>query len=133
METTEHKGGEEDKQATSTNDVGWSGMLVSQYRKIKENAETYPYVWGSYIVRVMNCSNSANFTKYVSFAREKMCRCWGGRSCVVVGGGRSCVASVVGEDVVGNLGRRWPSLSASREEDVVVSVIVKLLCSESPS
>ncbi|XP_062112422.1 uncharacterized protein LOC133823591 [Humulus lupulus] len=49
METEEHKG-EEDKQATSTNDVSWSGMLVNQYRKIKENAETYPYVWGSYIV-----------------------------------------------------------------------------------
>ncbi|KDP35988.1 hypothetical protein JCGZ_08383 [Jatropha curcas] len=25
-------------------------MVEQQYQKIKENAETYPYVWGSYIV-----------------------------------------------------------------------------------
>ena len=48
METQQK--GEEDQQATSTNDVGWSGMVVEQYQKIKENAETYPYVWASYIV-----------------------------------------------------------------------------------
>ncbi|KAM6546768.1 hypothetical protein CsatB_027504 [Cannabis sativa] len=66
METTEHKGGEEDKQATSTNDVGWSGMLVNQYRKIKENAETYPYVWGSYIVVY------GGFTLYMAYRWRKL-------------------------------------------------------------
>ncbi|KAK6922781.1 hypothetical protein RJ641_011085 [Dillenia turbinata] len=30
--------------------TGWMGAIEEQYRKIKENAETYPYVWGSYIV-----------------------------------------------------------------------------------
>ncbi|KAF4385853.1 hypothetical protein F8388_010411 [Cannabis sativa] len=40
-----------------------------------------------------------------------MCRRWGGRS---------CVASVAGEDSVGDLGRRCPSSSASRGEDAVV-------------
>ena len=44
-----HKG-EEDQKAANPYDVGWSGMLKEQYRKIKENAETYPYVWASYIV-----------------------------------------------------------------------------------
>ncbi|GMN57026.1 hypothetical protein TIFTF001_026152 [Ficus carica] len=46
---TQHKG-EEDQKAANPSDVGWSGMLEEQYRKIKENAETYPYVWASYIV-----------------------------------------------------------------------------------
>ncbi|KAF4368472.1 hypothetical protein F8388_018596 [Cannabis sativa] len=66
METTEHKGGEEDKQGISTNDVGWSGMLVNQYRKIKENAETYPYVWGSYIVVY------GGFTLYMAYRWRKL-------------------------------------------------------------
>ncbi|KAL2478365.1 hypothetical protein Fot_47379 [Forsythia ovata] len=30
--------------------VGWGGKIEEQYRKIKEHAETYPYVWGSYIL-----------------------------------------------------------------------------------
>ncbi|KAF4354983.1 hypothetical protein G4B88_008458 [Cannabis sativa] len=46
--------------------------------------------------------------------------------------GRGCVGSVVGEDAVGDLGRRWASSSASRGEDAVVSVFVKWLSSESP-
>ncbi|KAM7273254.1 hypothetical protein ACFE04_027918 [Oxalis oulophora] len=29
---------------------GIPGMVLGQYRKIREHAETYPYVWGSYIV-----------------------------------------------------------------------------------
>ncbi|PIN09399.1 hypothetical protein CDL12_18013 [Handroanthus impetiginosus] len=29
---------------------GWGGKIEEQYRKIKEHAETYPYVWGSYIL-----------------------------------------------------------------------------------
>ncbi|XP_015885858.1 uncharacterized protein LOC107421190 [Ziziphus jujuba] len=44
-----HDGGD-DQQTTSAQDVGLRGMLEEQYRKIKENAETYPYVWASYIV-----------------------------------------------------------------------------------
>ncbi|KAM7490304.1 hypothetical protein LguiA_033225 [Lonicera macranthoides] len=27
-----------------------AGWIEEQYRKVKTNAETYPYVWGSYIV-----------------------------------------------------------------------------------
>ena len=48
---TQNKG-EENQQATSPNNgvVGWGGKLEEQYRKMKENAETYPYVWASYIV-----------------------------------------------------------------------------------
>lgn len=30
--------------------VGWGGKIEEQYRKLKEHAETYPYVWGSYIL-----------------------------------------------------------------------------------
>ncbi|KAI3445100.1 hypothetical protein Pfo_001765 [Paulownia fortunei] len=30
--------------------AGWGGKIEEQYRKIKEHAETYPYVWGSYIL-----------------------------------------------------------------------------------
>ena len=40
---------EEDQPGSSTTAVGLRGM-VEQYHKIKENAETYPYVWASYIV-----------------------------------------------------------------------------------
>ncbi|EYU38254.1 hypothetical protein ABFS82_02G113800 [Erythranthe guttata] len=28
----------------------WGGPIGEQYRKMKEHAETYPYVWGSYIL-----------------------------------------------------------------------------------
>ncbi|KAI3435462.1 uncharacterized protein J3R85_006071 [Psidium guajava] len=40
----------EDKQPPSLPAVGWKEMVEEQYRKIKENAETYPYVWASYIL-----------------------------------------------------------------------------------
>ncbi|XP_075488786.1 uncharacterized protein LOC142527744 isoform X2 [Primulina tabacum] len=30
--------------------VGWRGKLQEQYQRIKTHAETYPYVWGSYIL-----------------------------------------------------------------------------------
>lgn len=29
---------------------GLGGIVMEQYRKTKEHAETYPYVWGSYIL-----------------------------------------------------------------------------------
>lgn len=46
-----HKDDKEDQKApNSPAVVGWTGMIEQQYRKIKENAETYPYVWGSYII-----------------------------------------------------------------------------------
>lgn len=46
--STEQRG-EEDQQTTDAPVLRWSGMM-EQYRRIKENAETYPYVWASYIV-----------------------------------------------------------------------------------
>ncbi|KAG5536692.1 hypothetical protein RHGRI_024198 [Rhododendron griersonianum] len=45
-----HKDDKEDQQAPNSPAVGWTGMIEQQYRRIKENAEAYPYVWGSYIV-----------------------------------------------------------------------------------
>ncbi|PON93518.1 Transmembrane protein [Trema orientale] len=48
---SQQKGEEEQQLATSSNDhKGWNGMLVDKYRQAKEHAETYPYVWASYIV-----------------------------------------------------------------------------------
>lgn len=43
-------GKDDTQQATDSSAVGFRGLIEGQYRKIKENAETYPYVWGSYIV-----------------------------------------------------------------------------------
>ncbi|KAL0429202.1 UNVERIFIED_CONTAM: hypothetical protein Sradi_0546200 [Sesamum radiatum] len=37
-------------QEGSTVATGWTGKIEERYRKIKEHAETYPYVWGSYIL-----------------------------------------------------------------------------------
>lgn len=42
--------GEEDQPSSISPANGLGEMVVEQYRKIKEHAETYPYVWGSYIV-----------------------------------------------------------------------------------
>uniref|UniRef100_A0A2N9ER99 Uncharacterized protein n=1 Tax=Fagus sylvatica TaxID=28930 RepID=A0A2N9ER99_FAGSY len=42
--------GEEDEQATGAPALGLRAKVEEQYRKIKEDAETYPYVWASYIV-----------------------------------------------------------------------------------
>ncbi|KAF3681490.1 putative zinc finger CCCH domain-containing protein 32-like isoform X1 [Capsicum annuum] len=39
-----------DKQLESYSYTNWAAKIQEQYQKIKENAETYPYVWGSYIV-----------------------------------------------------------------------------------
>ncbi|XP_038900834.1 uncharacterized protein LOC120087898 [Benincasa hispida] len=41
---------EEDKLYGVASSIGFLGKLEEKYREIKENAETYPYVWGSYIV-----------------------------------------------------------------------------------
>lgn len=30
--------------------VGWRGRVVGEWRRIREHAETYPYLWGSYIL-----------------------------------------------------------------------------------
>ncbi|GAA0173257.1 hypothetical protein LIER_26912 [Lithospermum erythrorhizon] len=38
------------QQAASSSTSGWGRTLVEQYSRIKENAETYPYVWGSYVL-----------------------------------------------------------------------------------
>ncbi|KAH7862913.1 hypothetical protein Vadar_011038 [Vaccinium darrowii] len=45
-----NKDNKEDQQPPNSPAVGWTGTIEQQYRKIKENAEAYPYVWGSYIV-----------------------------------------------------------------------------------
>ncbi|XP_062174896.1 uncharacterized protein LOC133880046 [Alnus glutinosa] len=47
---TPQNGEEEDQQATHAPAVGWRAMLEERYQKTKEHAETYPYVWASYIV-----------------------------------------------------------------------------------
>ncbi|TQD89734.1 hypothetical protein C1H46_024728 [Malus baccata] len=48
---TEEKGEEELQQTTSPQDAaGLRGAVEAKYRQIKEHAETYPYVWASYIV-----------------------------------------------------------------------------------
>jgi hypothetical protein len=47
---TQQNGEEEDQQATQALTVGWRAMLEERYQKTKEHAETYPYVWASYIV-----------------------------------------------------------------------------------
>ncbi|CAN4085576.1 unnamed protein product [Withania somnifera] len=39
-----------DKHLESYSYTNWAVKMQEQYQKIKENAETYPYVWGSYIV-----------------------------------------------------------------------------------
>ncbi|XP_047333022.1 uncharacterized protein LOC124936558 [Impatiens glandulifera] len=41
---------EDDKKEASPVSVSWVGTIEEQYRKMKQNAEAYPYVWGSYIV-----------------------------------------------------------------------------------
>lgn len=46
--TTEQKR-EDDQSTTSSPAVGLNGIF-EQYRKIREHAETYPYVWASYLV-----------------------------------------------------------------------------------
>ncbi|KAL1324490.1 hypothetical protein HN51_034685 [Arachis hypogaea] len=40
----------EDQVASASSTVNLIDSLQKQYFKIKENAETYPYVWASYIV-----------------------------------------------------------------------------------
>ncbi|KAI3790457.1 hypothetical protein L2E82_03504 [Cichorium intybus] len=42
--------GNEDQVANTSNSGGFRGMVFEQYRKAKENAEAYPYVWGSYLI-----------------------------------------------------------------------------------
>lgn len=40
----------DDQQEGSPTAVGLGGKIIEQYRKTKEHAETYPYVWASYIL-----------------------------------------------------------------------------------
>uniref|UniRef100_A0A6N2LAA7 Transmembrane protein n=1 Tax=Salix viminalis TaxID=40686 RepID=A0A6N2LAA7_SALVM len=47
---SQQKREEEDQPTTSPPAAGFGGMVVERYRKIREHAETYPYVWASYIV-----------------------------------------------------------------------------------
>lgn len=50
-ESQQPKGNEKQVANTSLLSAGsFRGMLVEQYRKAKENAEAYPYVWGSYLI-----------------------------------------------------------------------------------
>lgn len=48
MDTQQPKG--EDHQSRIPSEAGFKDIVVQQYKKIKENAESYPYVWGSYII-----------------------------------------------------------------------------------
>ncbi|KAG5241884.1 hypothetical protein OIU78_028299 [Salix suchowensis] len=41
---------EEDLPSTSPPAAGFGEMVVERYQNIREHAETYPYVWASYIV-----------------------------------------------------------------------------------
>ncbi|KAL6991583.1 hypothetical protein U1Q18_009696 [Sarracenia purpurea var. burkii] len=41
---------QDEQQATNSSELGLTGIIERKYRQIRENAETYPYVWGSYIV-----------------------------------------------------------------------------------
>ncbi|KAK2990820.1 hypothetical protein RJ640_004183 [Escallonia rubra] len=53
MATQQEEGSQQaadDQQLPSLSATGLRGMIENQYRRIRENAETYPYVWGSYIV-----------------------------------------------------------------------------------
>ncbi|XP_055962279.1 uncharacterized protein LOC130014485 [Mercurialis annua] len=45
--SSQHEG---EKAEETVNPQDFPGMVVEQYRKIKEHAETYPFVWGSYIL-----------------------------------------------------------------------------------
>ncbi|XP_010269689.1 PREDICTED: uncharacterized protein LOC104606278 [Nelumbo nucifera] len=47
---TEQKGEAKEQQTTKLPPTDWKGKVEEQYRKIREHAETYPYVWASYIV-----------------------------------------------------------------------------------
>ncbi|KAG9144364.1 hypothetical protein Leryth_025072 [Lithospermum erythrorhizon] len=40
----------ESQQTTSSSASDWRRTIVEQYSRVKENAETYPSVWGSYIL-----------------------------------------------------------------------------------
>ncbi|KAL4278775.1 hypothetical protein GQ457_03G028310 [Hibiscus cannabinus] len=40
--------GEASQETTTTPPAGLSELVQERYRKIKEHAETYPYVWASY-------------------------------------------------------------------------------------
>lgn len=42
--------GETTEQSSSVPAAGLGEMIEQRYQKIKEHAETYPYVWASYIV-----------------------------------------------------------------------------------
>ncbi|KAL0290500.1 UNVERIFIED_CONTAM: hypothetical protein Sangu_2571800 [Sesamum angustifolium] len=43
-------GATDNQQEATPAAIGWGGKIEEQYRKLKEHAETYPYVWGSYIL-----------------------------------------------------------------------------------
>lgn len=38
------------EQPTSNPAAGWGGMIEERFKKMKEHAEEYPYVWASYAV-----------------------------------------------------------------------------------
>ncbi|KAL4582979.1 hypothetical protein LXL04_007543 [Taraxacum kok-saghyz] len=55
--TTEERVDENQTEKINDNQVantsvssGFRGMVFEQYRKAKDNAEAYPYVWGSYLI-----------------------------------------------------------------------------------
>ncbi|KAJ4977603.1 hypothetical protein NE237_008383 [Protea cynaroides] len=50
MATEQKREGEEQQTTKLPSPSDWKGKVEEQYWKIREHAETYPYVWASYIV-----------------------------------------------------------------------------------
>ncbi|KAH9613578.1 hypothetical protein KSS87_011856 [Heliosperma pusillum] len=49
MATTEEKAQGSQQVDGSDPAIGFAGKVEAKYRELKENAETYPYVWASYV------------------------------------------------------------------------------------
>ncbi|AED91367.1 hypothetical protein AtNW77_Chr5g0092631 [Arabidopsis thaliana] len=47
---TEHSGLEDQESQPSQVAPGFVGAIEEQYKKLRDHAEAYPYVWGSYTV-----------------------------------------------------------------------------------
>ncbi|KAH0455022.1 hypothetical protein IEQ34_016946 [Dendrobium chrysotoxum] len=50
MEAGKEGGGEGGDERVGNTPAVWKEKMVKEWQKIREHAETYPYVWGSYIV-----------------------------------------------------------------------------------
>lgn len=48
--SNEPKAEDSPPQERSSGPAQWGGRIEEEYKRIKEHAETYPFVWGSYIL-----------------------------------------------------------------------------------